>query len=707
MKRFLLLAWVSLSIFSGCQSTPLQSPSAENQPPIAKKVSHITTIHGDRLVDNYYWLRQKDNPEVRAYLKAEDAYADWFMKPTKPLQETLYQEMLGRVQEPDESVPYRQGDWFYYHRTEAGKQYPINCRKKGNLDAPEEVVFDLNKMAEGKEFLEINVNEVSDDGNLLAFSTDETGFRDYTLYVKDLRSGEMRSEKIPHVSDAAWASNNETLFYVTEDDAKRPYRVWRHNLGEKKNMLVYEEKDALFDMGVNRSRSKRFVYITISSKTTDDVRYLRADHPDEPLKVIAPRQKDLQYNVEDDGENLFYIRTNDKGRNFRIVTAPISNPRRENWKEIVPQREDVSIDDLGVFTNRFVLAEREHGLPQISVHDIATGAAHHIQFPEASYNVTTDENAEFNTTQLRFTYDSLTTPPSVYDYDMLTHERRLLKRQPVKGGYDPELYQTERVFATAADGTRVPISLVYRKGLKRKEGNPLLLYAYGSYGYPSDVWFSSNRLSLLDRGVIVAIAHVRGGGEFGKRWHDAGRMLNKRNTFTDFIACARYLDARHYTDAQHTVIEGASAGGLLIGAVVNMQPRLFKAALAEVPFVDVINTMLDESLPLTVGEFEEWGNPKIRKEYDTIKTYSPYDNVRRQAYPALLVESSLNDSQVMYWEPSKYVAKLRANKTDSNPLVFQINMEPSGHGGKSGRYDALHDVAYEYAFMLWEFGIRE
>ncbi|HXI84560.1 MAG TPA: S9 family peptidase [Verrucomicrobiae bacterium] len=706
MKRAFLLAWVSLSVLAGCQSTSPRRTSAENQPPIAKKVPHITTIHGERLVDNYYWLRQKDNPEVLAYLRAEDVYAEWFMKPTKPLQETLYQEMLGRVQETDQSVPYREGDWFYYHRTEEGKQYPTHCRKKGSVDAPEEVTLDLNEMAKGKGFLEIGVYEVSDDGNLLAFSTDETGFREYALHVKDLRTGEMRSEKIPLVSSAAWASNNETLFYVTEDDAKRPYRVWRHNLGDTNDTLIYEEKDALFDVSISRSRSKRFVYIAIGSKTTDEVRYLRSDHPDEPPKIIAPRQKDHEYNV-DDGGDLFYIRTNDKGRNFRIVTAPIADPRRENWKEIVPQRDDVSIEDLDVFTNHLVLAERENGLPQIEVYDISTMTPHRIEFPEASYAVAAEENAEFNTTTLRFTYESLTTPRSVYDYDMVTHERKLLKQQPVKGGYDPAHYQTERVFATAADGTLVPISLVYRKDLKRKDGNPLLLYGYGSYGDPTDVWFSSNRLSLLDRGVTVAIAHVRGGGEFGKRWHDAGRMLTKRDTFTDFIACARFLDAHHYTDAQHTVIEGASAGGLLIGAVLNMQPQLFKAALADVPFVDVINTMLDESLPLTVGEFEEWGNPKIKKEYDYIRTYSPYDNIRRQAYPTILVESSLNDSQVMYWEPSKYVAKLRANKTDSNPLVFQINMEPSGHGGKSGRYDALRDVGFEYAFMLWEFGIKE
>jgi len=705
IRRLYLILFFALGI-SACKTAAPPQQQIASRPPIAKKVPHVTTIHGERLVDSYYWLRQKDNPEVLAYLRAEDAYTDRLMKPIKPLQETLYQEMLGRVQETDQSVPYREGDWFYYHRTEEGKPYPIHCRKKGSIAAPEEITLDLNEMAKGKVFLEIGVYEVSDNGNLLAFSTDDIGFREYTLHVKDLRTGETGSEKIPLVSSAAWASNNETLFYVTEDDAKRPYRVWRHNLGEKEDTLIYEEKDALFDVGVSRSRSKRFVYVFIGSKTTDEVRYLRADHPDESMQIIAPRQKEHEYNV-DDGGDFFYIRTNDKGRNFRIVTTPIADPRRETWKEIVPLRNDVSIDDLDVFTNHLVLAERENGLPQIEVYDISTMAPHRIEFPEASYAVATEENAEFDTTTLRFTYESLTTPRSVYDYDMITHERKLLKQQPVKGGYDPARYQTERVFATAMDGTLVPISLVYCKDLKRKGGNPLLLYGYGSYGDPTDVWFSSNRLSLLDRGVIVAIAHVRGGGEFGKRWHDAGRMLNKRNTFTDFIACARFLDAHHYTDAQHTVMEGASAGGLLIGAVLNMQPRLFKAALAEVPFVDVINTMLDESLPLTVGEFEEWGNPKIREQYDYIKTYSPYDNIRRQEYPAMLVESSLNDSQVMYWEPAKYVAKLRANKTDSNPLVLQMNLEPSGHGGKSGRYDALHDVAFEYAFMLREFGIRK
>ena len=706
MKRAFLLVLVSLTVLGGCQATPPRHAQADNRPPMAKRIPHVTTIHGERLVDNYYWLRQKDNPAVMAYLQAEDAYTDQFMKPTLPLQETLYKEMLGRMLETDQSVPYRDGNWFYYHRTVAGKQYPIHCRKKGSLDAPEEVTLDLNEMARGKEFLEVGAYEVSDDGNLLAFSTDETGFREYTLYVKDLRSSSTLREKIPLVSGAAWAADNRTLFYTTEDEAKRPYRVWRHELGGKTDTLVYEEKDALFELSVSRSRSKRFVYVAIGSKTTDEVRYLRADHPDEPLQIISSRRKDHEYSV-DDGGDLFYIRTNDQGRNFRLVTAPSADPRRENWKELVPHRVHVSIDDIGIFANHFVLVEREKGLPQISVHDIATGTAHRIDFPESSYAAATENNAEFNTTTLRITYESLTTPSSVYDYDMITHERKLLKQEPVRGGYDPARYQSERLFAPASDGTPIPISLVYRKDLKRGDGNPLLLYGYGSYGIPTDVWFSSHRLSLLDRGVIVAIAHVRGGGEFGKRWHDEGRMLNKRSTFTDFIACAEFLDAQHYTDAPRTVIEGASAGGLLIGAVLNEKPQLFKAALAEVPFVDVINTMLDESLPLTVGEFEEWGNPKIKEQYDYMKTYSPYDNIRPQAYPTILVESSLNDSQVMYWEPAKYTAKLRATKVDSNPLILKMDLQPSGHSGKSGRYDALHDIAFEFAFMLLEFGIQQ
>jgi oligopeptidase B len=673
---------------------------------VAHQIAHVTRLHGEQLVDDYYWLREKDKPDVLAYLRAEDAYTDWFMKPTKPLQENIYNEMLARVQEPDDTVPYRDGDWLYYRRTEPGKQYPTYLRKRASTNTTEEILLDLNAMAEGKAFLDVGVSEVTDDGNLLAFSTDETGFRDYTLYVKDLRTGAVLDEKIPRVDSAAWAADNRTLFYVTEDDAKRAYRVWRHQLGEKQDSLVYEEKDALFTVEVDRSHSKRLVYVAIGSKTTDEVRYLRADHPEEPLQTLARREQDREYSA-DDGGDLFYIRTNDKGRNFRLVTAPIADPRPENWKEVVPVRDDVSLEDFAVFSHHVALIERANGLPQITVYDIGTGSSQSIEWPESAYAVEAGDNAVFDTNVLRVTYESLTTPHSVYDYDMATHERKLLKRQIVKGGYNPDRYQTERIFATADDGIKIPISLVYRKDLKRPSGNPLLLYGYGAYGLPSDVWFSSGRLSLLDRGMIAAIAHVRGGGEYGKRWHDQGRMMNKRNTFTDFIACAETLVARHYTDPSHLAIEGGSAGGLLVGTVLNMRPDLFRAALLEMPFVDAINTMLDESLPLTVGEFEEWGNPKIPDQFAYMKTYSPYDNIQPQAYPAMLVESSLNDSQVMYWEPAKYVAKLRATKTDSHPLLLKMDLQPAGHNGKSGRYDALRDTAFEYAFILTQLGIEQ
>ncbi len=610
-SRKLALAVVLILGVSACRTTPPPNQPQAGQPPVARQVAHVTTLHGERLVDPYYWLREKDNPAVLDYLRAEDAYTDAFMKPTKPLQDKIYNEMLARVQEPDDTVPYRDGDWLYYRRTEPGKQYPTYLRKRASTNATEEIMLDLNAMAVGKEFLDVGVSEVSDDGNWLAFSTDETGARDYTLYVKDLRTGALSSEKIPRVDTVAWASDSQTLFYTTEDDAKRAYRVWRHKLGDKSDTLVYEETDALFTVEVDRSHSKRFVYVAIGSKTTDEVRYLRADHPDEPLEILSPREQDREYSA-DDGGDFFYIRTNDKGRNFRLVAAPIADPRRENWKEIVPVRDDVSLDDFGVFSHHIALIERADGLPQIRVYDIGTGSSFFIQWPESAYAVAAGDNAVFDTNVLRITYESLTTPLSVYDFDMTTHERTLMKRQIVKGGYDPNRYQSERIFATAADGARIPISLVYRKDLKRATGNPLWLYGYGSYGLPTDVWFSSGRLSLLDRGLIVAIAHVRGGGEYGKHWHDQGRMLAKCNTFTDFIACAETLVARRYTDPQHLAIEGGSAGGLLIGAVLNMRPHLFKAALLEMPFVDVLNTMLDESLPLTVGEFEEWGNPKVR-----------------------------------------------------------------------------------------------
>ena len=670
-------------------------------PPVARRLPHFTKIHGDRLVDNYYWLRKKDSPAVLAYLKAEDAYTDAFMKPAQPLQEALYKEMLGHIQETDSSVPYRDGDWLCYHRTEEGEQYPIYCRKQGTTNSAEEITLDMNAMAKGKAFLAVGVYEVSDDGKLLAFSTDETGFRKYTLYVKDLQTGSLLPEKIPHVENAVWAADNKTLFYVTEDDAKRPYRLWRHELRAKNDTLLYEETDALFALGIGRSRSKAYIFAESASKTSTEVRYLRANQPTDTFQVIAPRAKDHEYDVDHSG-NLFYIRTNDKGRNFRLVTAPVGDPRRDNWTELVPHRDDVMLDGVELFADHYVLQERENGLPQLRVVQISTHRSQRIEFPDPAYSVAPQDNSEFNTNVFRYGFESLRTPHSVFDYDMAAGQSTLLKQQPVPN-YEPGNYQAERLWATASDGTRIPISLVYRKGPKRA----LLLDGYGAYGIPNDVWFSSNRISLLDRGVAFAIAHVRGGGEFGKKWHDAGRMMNKRNTFTDFIACTEFLCREGYTSRDHLSITGASAGGLTMGAVLNMRPDLCHAALVEVPFVDVIDTMLDESLPLTVGEFEEWGNPKLKEQYDYMKSYSPYDNIAPTNYPAMLVKSSLNDSQVMYWEPAKYVAKLRATKTDHNPLALRVDLQPAGHSGKSGRYDALHELAFDYAFLLAQWGIAK
>jgi oligopeptidase B len=701
MRNHARLILVALAV-AGCQTvTP---PRPVTQPPVAAKIPHTTKIHGERLVDNYHWLRNRNSRQVRDYLDAENAYTDWFMKPTEALQQKLYDEMLGRIEETDASVPYRDGDYLYYSRTQAGEQYPIYCRQKGSLDAPEEITVDLNELGRRETFIDLDVYEVSDDGNLLAYSIDVTGSREYTLYVKDLRTGKLLSEKIPRVTGAVWAADNQTLFYITEDRAKRPYRLYRHTLGGRTDRLIYEEKDPLFDLEIYRSRSKSFIFVASGSHTADEVRFLPADRPLEALKIIAPREKDHEYTVSHCADR-FYILTNDKGDNFRVATAPVTDPGRGNWTELVPHRDAVTIEDIELFAGHCVLLERENGLPQLRILDLRTGSSHLVEFSGQTFAVSVGDNLEFDTKLFRYSYESLTTPVSVFDYDMDSRERTLLKQQPVKGGYDPGQYETERVFARAADGARIPVSLVYRKGLVRDGRNPLLLEGYGAYGLSFDVWFSSEQLSLLNRGVVYAIAHVRGGGDLGKQWHDAGRMMNKRNTFTDFIAAAEFLVAQGYTSKTNLVITGGSAGGLLIGAVLNMRPDLFRAALVDVPFVDVLNTMLDPSLPLTVTEFEEWGDPRIRQQYRYMKTYSPYDNIAPTNYPALLVQTSLNDSLVMYWEPAKYVAKLRATKTDSNPLLLKINMA-GGHSGQSGRYDRLRERAFEYAFLLWQWGIE-
>jgi oligopeptidase B len=679
--------------------------ASDTKAPMAKKMERVDTVHGEKLVDDYFWLRDRKDPEVRAYLEAENTYADSVMKPTLPLQEELYQEMLARIKETDLSVPYRQGAFFYYSRTEKGKQYPIYCRKKESLEAPEQILLDLNEMARGERFMAVGAFEVADDGNLLAYSTDTTGFREYRLHVRDLTTGKDLPESVEKVSSAAWAADNKTLFYTVDDPAKRPYRLYRHALHSDpgSDVLVHEEKDEMFRLQVERSRSRAVLFLVSGSHTADEWRYLPADKPDAALTLLSPREKDHEYSVDHRGE-LFYIRTNKGCRNFRVVTAPVASPGQASWKELVPCRPDVMVSGVDLFANHAVIREREDGLPRIRVIDLAMNTPHRVEFPEPVYSVNPQGNAEFQTALFRFNYQSFTTPPSVYDYNMSSRERRLLKKTEVLGGFDADRYVAERRYAVASDGTKIPISLVYKKGFVANGQAPLWLNGYGSYGAPSFATFSSNRISLLDRGFVYAIAHVRGGGEMGKPWHDQGRMMSKKNTFTDFIAVAERLIADRCTSKDRLVIEGGSAGGLLMGAVVNMRPDLFKVVVSRVPFVDVIHTMLDESLPLTVGEFEEWGNPRKKDEYAYIKSYSPYDNLSAQAYPAMLIKTSFDDSQVMYWEPAKYVAKLRALKTDAHPLVFKINMS-GGHGGSSGRYDRLRELAFDYAFVLGQLEI--
>ena len=669
--------------------------------PIAERRPHVDTLHGEVRNDEYFWLRVKSDPAVRSYLEAENRYADAVLAPLAPLREQLYKEMLGRIKQTDLSVPVRDRGFFYYNRTIEGQQYPIFARKPGSLDAAEQVLLDLNEMAKGQSFMSVSAFTVSDDGHLLAYSYDSTGYRQYAMRVKDLRTGALLPTIAERVTSVAWAADNKTLFYSVEHPvSKRSYRVYRHVLGEQKDTLLYEEKDERFSSYVGRSRSRDYIFMYVGSLTADEQYYLPASQPMSEWRQIAARKENRELSADHHGDN-FYIRVNDTGRNFRLVTAPITDPREVNWKELVPHRADVRLSGVMLFANHLVRSEREGGLTHIVVTNLRTNQTHKVTMPEPVYNTGLSGNAEWNTSTLRFSYQSLVTPSSVFDYDMEKRSRVLLKETEVLGGYDKSRYTSERVFAKARDGTMVPISLLYKKDLKKDGRAPMHLSAYGSYGSSSDVFFNSNRVSLLDRGVVIATAHIRGGGEMGTAWHDQGRMKNKMNTFTDFIDCAEYLIAQGYTNSGRLVIQGGSAGGLLMGAVTNMRPDLFKAVISDVPFVDVINTMLDESLPLTVGEFEEWGNPKKKDEYEYMKRYDPYLNLSAKEYPAILVRTSFNDSQVMYHEPAKYTAKMRALKTDKNPLLLVTNMG-AGHGGASGRYDRLKEIALGYAFLLWQ-----
>jgi len=701
LPSFVLALAFSLTLLP---ARPLRADSTNLTPPLAKKIPKEIITHGDKRVDDYFWFREKTNAEVMAYLNAENAYADAVAAPQQPLRESLYQEMLGHLQETDSSAPVRRGDFYYYTRTEKGKNYAIHCRKHGSLEAPEEIILDVNALAEGHKFYSVSAVAPSDDNNLLAVTTDTTGYRQYTLQIKDLRTGQWLAEKFERVDDLVWATDNKTIFFVTENQVtKRNDQFHRHVLGASATDLIYFEPDELFDLSVQRSRDRGFIFLTSESKLSTEVRFFSASQPQAPVRLVQPRQPDHKYYCESRGD-LLYIRTNDKAKNYRIVTTPADQPARENWKEFIPHNPDVKIDELDLFAGHAAISERQNGLEHIRIINLANNQSHTIELPDPDYELGVDINPEFDTATLRFHYQSLVTPNAVFDYDLNSRRRTLVKQTEVPG-YNSADYMAERIFATASDGTKIPCSVVYKKGMQRNGRNPLFLYAYGSYGSSVPANFSFARLALLDRGVIYVIAHIRGGGEMGEAWREQGRMMFKRNTFTDFIACADHLIQEKYTSADRLAIQGASAGGLLMGAVANMAPDRFRVILAQVPFVDMLNTMLDATLPLTTSEYIEWGNPNEKAAYDYMKSYSPYDNVRPQNYPAMLVRVSLNDSQVPYWEGAKFAAKLRAMKTDKHILLLKTNLG-AGHGGASGRYDALRDVAFDYAFVLNELGIK-
>jgi oligopeptidase B len=687
--------------------TPGIDPKAAT-PPVAAVKNHSVTLHGDTRVDPYFWLAEKKNPEVIAYLEAENAYTAAVMKPLEARQESLYKEMLARIKQTDLTVPVRDRGYWYYTRTVEGQQYTIHCRRKGSPDGPEDVYLDANELAKPHKFFSVGSTHVSDDGTLLAFGSDVTGFREYYLSVKDLTTGKVLEDRFVKAPQAAWAADGKTLFYVTEDHAKRPHKLWRHTVGEpkEKDALVYEEKDELYRLFVSRSHDRKYLFRTSRSSTTAEEWYLPADSPAGVWKVVLPREAGHDYAV-DLRDGLFYLRTNKGGAtNFKIVTCPVGTHTVRSWTHFRPYDPAVHVTGLSLFKNYAVVSERENGLPQLRVIDLRDGKQHRIEFPEAVYTAGLAGNPEFDTDQVHMSYTSLVTPASVYEYDLGTKARKLLKQVEVPGGYKPEDYATERVFATAADGTKVPVSLVYKKGVKRDGTAPCFLTGYGSYGASTPVAFSPTRLVLLDRGVVFAQAHIRGGSDMGRPWYDAGKLMNKKNTFTDFVASADYLVNEKYCSRDRLAIQGGSAGGLLIGATINLRPDLCKAAVLQVPFVDVLNTMLDPTLPLTVQEYLEWGNPNETSAYEYMKSYCPYTNLKTGAYPSILVTTSLNDSQVMYHEPAKYVAKLRTLKTDSNPLLFKCQMA-GGHGGPSGRYDALKEQAFVTAFVLDQIGVRE
>jgi oligopeptidase B len=672
------------------------------QPPIAEQRDTAMTIHGDTRIDKYYWMNDRNDPKVIAYLTAENEYLDTIMEPHKELRKKLYEEMRGRIMETDASVPYLKNGYYYYSRFEDKKEYPIYCRKKGSLEATEEIILDVNVLATGHEYYQVGGMSVSPDAQWLAYGVDTVSRRQYTIHIKNLQTGEVLADAIPETSgSAAWASDNKTFFYIGKNPVTlREERVLRHVTGTaaQTDKEIFHEKDETFNVDVERSKSGKFIMIHSSSTVSTEYRVLDAAKPDGAFRIFEPRKRDHLYEV-DHQDDKFYIVTNWDAVNFRLMQCGVEKTARDQWKEVIAHRTDVLLQGIELFSHHMVLSERKNGLAQLRVINSQTKEDYYLQFDEPAYVAYISINPEFDTKTLRYSYTSMQTPVSTYDYDMDTKKNELRKRQEVLGGYNPKDYVTERLYVTARDGAKVPVSLVYKKGFEKNGKMPLLLYGYGSYGHSIEPSFNSNRLSLLDRGFAYAIAHIRGGEEMGRQWYEDGKLFKKMNTFTDFIDCADYLVKAHYTDSSHLYAMGGSAGGLLMGTIINMRPELWNGVIAAVPFVDVITTMLDETIPLTTGEFDEWGNPKNNEYYDYMKAYSPYDNVKAQAYPNMLVTTGLHDSQVQYWEPAKWVAKLRELKTGNQLLLMHTNME-AGHGGASGRFKMLEDVALQYAFLL-------
>ena len=667
--------------------------------PIAKKIEKELIIHGDTRVDPYYWMNERDADDVVAYLNEENAYTDKMMAHTEELQEELYEEIVGRIKKDDASVPYESNGYYYYTKYEEGKEYAIYCRKEGSLEAEEEVMIDANELAEGYAYFAIGGTAVSPDNKILAFGVDTVSRRQYAVHFKNLETGEMYTDIIPNTGGSvAWANDNKTVFYAQKDASLRSALIYQHTLGSTdEDPLLHEETDETFGSYVWRSKTGDFIYLGSFSTLTSEVRFISADEPNGEWKMVNPRTRGIEYSVSDyNGE--FYIKTNHNAKNFKIVKASADAPSIENWVDFIPHNPEVLVEGIEIFKNFMVVSERSEGLAQLQIRNW-DGESHYLDFGESTYSAYTTSNREFDTDVLRYAYTSLTTPNSTIDYNMVTKEKTVRKEQEIVGGYDKELYQADRVWAKADDGTLVPISLVYKKELKKPEGNPTLLYGYGSYGYSLDAYFSSVRLSLLDRGFVYAIAHIRGGEEMGRQWYEDGKLLKKMNTFTDFIACGKHLIKENYAKEDKLYAMGGSAGGLLMGAVINIAPELWDGAIAAVPFVDVVTTMLDESIPLTTGEYDEWGNPNDAEYYHYMLSYSPVDQVKAQDYPNLLVTTGYHDSQVQYWEPAKWVAKLRDMRTNDNLLMFSCNMD-AGHGGASGRFQRYKETALEYAFLI-------